>query len=184
MFELFIALFGGLFYGTKILSEKSSLKASNARRKRRSEVLRSLFCDTATECRVIDSLAKSDSRFVVLNTIADELKYLFGDDWMDYYKPGIDLPSNYISTSKSYKTGLPWWMAENILVAKQGKISTLMCIRDLIGSDEAVDVQKKTLGIMEKYIQKYHPNYYLVITPDNSGYISCVKGYARWDCRL
>lgn len=184
MFELFIALFGGLYYGTKILREKSALKASDARCKRTSEVLNTLCCDTFVECSVMNSLMKSDSRITVLNTIADELKYVFGDNWISHYKPKTELSFDYISTSKRFENGNPWWVAINILLAKQGKISRLMGMYSIKGSDESVDIQKKTLEIMEKCIQKYHPNYYVVITPDNSGYISCIKGNVRWDSHL
>lgn len=181
MFELFIALFGGLYYGTKILGEKSAVKASNARFKRASEIFDTLDCSTEDECNVINSLLEPKDRIVALNTISDELEYIFGDNWISKYKPETELPFKYINTFGGDMTGNPWWVAINVLIAKQGKLNRLLRTHSIWGTDDSVNVQKKTFDMIEKCIQKYHPEYYIVIVPD---YYGCSKGYVRWNFEL
>lgn len=179
--ELFIALFGGLYYGTKILREKSAAKASDATFKRASEIFDTLDCSTEDECNVINLLIKPDSRIKTLNTISYELKYVFGDDWISNYRPQTELPFKYISTFGDGDTGNPWWVAITVLLAKQGKLRRHLAIHSMWGDDNAIDIQKKTFDMIEKCIQKYHPEYHIVIVPDKCGYS---KGFVRWNFQL
>lgn len=181
MFELFIALFGGLYYGTKILREKSATKVSDSKFRKASEIFETLHCSVEDECSVINSLMKPKDRVMTLNTISDELEYIFGDNWMSKYKPETELPFKYVSTFGSDRTGNPWWVAINVLLANQGKLNALLRTHSLWGTDDAVNIQKKTFDMIERCIQKYRPEYYIVIVPDNFG---GSKGFVRWNFQL
>ena len=181
MFELFIALFGGLYYGTKILGEKSAAKASDARFKRSSAILDTMDCSTDDEINTFYLLTKPDSRMEALNTIADELRYIFGNDWASKYEPQKEFSYKYISLFADDHTGNQWWAAVYILLAKQQKLRRRLRLHSIWGDAEHVNIQKRTFDMIEKCIQKYHPEYHIVIVPDNYG---GSKGFVRWNFEL
>ncbi len=163
------------------MGEKSKAKANNAKFKSSLEIFKTLDCSAEDECNVINSLTKPDSRIKNLNTISDELKYVFGDNWISNYRPQTELPYKYISVLGRGDTGDPWWVAICLLIAKQGKLRRLLNWHSMWGDDKAIDVQKKTFDMIEKCIQEYHPKYHIFVVPDEYG---CSKGFVKWNFEL
>lgn len=82
MFEFFIALFGGMYYGGKILSEKTDKKVLNAKRSTYDSIRHSIIN--------FDGIKKLEmefrvNRLEILNELSDELKYILGDNYLDLY---------------------------------------------------------------------------------------------------
>lgn len=168
MFEFFIALFGGLFYGGVALSERSNNKRLDKFHDNVEE-WRNLLngCDARYEIEC--QLRNPDTRWEALNSIADQLKFVYGDDWetLYYSEPAFG----------DYRWSV-WVQAAQILVAKQGKLAMdmgLFCntIRlDFMNEGERT-VVLRVFQVVERYIQEYlnsnhpdKPNIMLYFVPE------------------
>lgn len=157
MFEFFIALFGGLFYGGVTLSERSNNKRLDKFHDNADE-WRNLLngCDTRYEIEC--QLRNPDTRWELLNSIADQLEFVYGKDWESLY---------YSEPAFGDYRWSQWVQAAQILVAKQGKLAMDMGLSigyiqlNLMDESERT-VVLRVFQVVEQYIQEYlnvnHPD--------------------------
>lgn len=130
MFEFFIALFGGLFYGGKYINETQALKNCDKQRELHAltynDIQTRYVADLQTEHEVRDFISSGKHFEDLCNWFQDDFRYVFGDTWRDklqippkhpvlnfkFYKKDdlFSLPNNHIT-----------WVY-HLLLAKQGKI--------------------------------------------------------------
>ena len=157
MFEFFIALFGGLFYGGVALSERSNNKRLDKFHDNVDEWKNLLDgCDVMRETE--RQLTNPDTRWEALNSIADQLKFVYGEGWETLYYSEPSFRGDYRWSQ--------WIQAAQILVAKRGKIDVDMGLYRGIElsfmneSERAVVL--RVFQVVEQFIQEYlninHPD--------------------------
>lgn len=130
MFELFIALFGGLYYGCKYSSEKAKASAFDARRNARAATREDIklryVASYEAEQKAKDFLSSGEHYDEICSWFAEDFQYAIGNDW----KEKLRMPKKYLPLVCVYgKRSYPWSMpsahimwAYHLLLAKYGKI--------------------------------------------------------------
>lgn len=130
MFELFIALFGGLYYGNKYTTENSKLKAydqkQNIWQNEYTGIKFKYGADYETEQWAKEFVASGKHYDEICNWFSEEFRYVFGDDWRK--KLVIPTPSRNLRQLYGNKV-FPWslpcahvmWVY-HLLLAQRGKI--------------------------------------------------------------
>lgn len=122
MFEFFIALFGGLFYGGKYSKEKSKLKDYEQRRMIYDSTYDSIssryMASFETEHWAQDFVSSGKHYDELCDWFADDFEYVFGTNWKEilHIPPIHPAPKTFIEIS-NHGT----WVY-HLLLAKQGKI--------------------------------------------------------------
>ncbi len=171
MFEIFIALFGGLYYGTKILDDKAKSRAYTNKRNFDEMCFGKVSADFETVFQAEERLRNSETCGKALQSIESELRYVFGEHWRGKYE------KRFMCFADS--RGDPWWVATQLLLAKDGKVAFTNSMHSLKGYPEMIDAQIRTFKMIEKEIQKEHPTYHIVIKPATSGGTNA--GWITWE---
>lgn len=129
MFELFIALFGGIYYGGKYLNEKSKLKSfDRAQEERRTyrEYIKNKYCVSYEYSQEIKSRILSGEYYEdICNEFENDFKFVLGCDWKEKLRIPPK-PLNYVVDKKYlYTSFIPcnhiYWVY-HLLLAKDGKL--------------------------------------------------------------
>lgn len=126
MFDFFIALFGSLFYGKKIASENSKVKAFERNTKEQTELNNSIRAKIEASSELSqatkDRLLKGKCVNEIYNELKDDFKFVYGEN-VDIEKE-LRLPSNYKLTEKSIfdSPNKKYYWAYNLLLSHQGKV--------------------------------------------------------------
>ena len=119
MFEIFIALFGGLFYGNKYLNEKSRLKAFNEQQKEYSLIRDNIEAKYVASYELekwAKSFILSGKHFEdICNWLSEDFQYVLGSDW----KKKLRIPPNLMLYS-GLSNHINW--VYHLILAKRGKI--------------------------------------------------------------
>lgn len=179
MFNLFIALFGGLYYAGKYAEEKSKIKATASR----NQIFETIN-NTVNNYNVIQENKPRDMKkaLSMVEEIGEDLEFVFGKDWLDIYQKrrifnDFDsyklLCSNYHpcdNATVDHRWTL-WAIAYNIWLSKRGYITDteyfpqthidgINYMKDdypfLV--DNAKEIILKMFRVVEKNIQKKHPD--------------------------
>lgn len=129
MFEFFIALFGGLFYGIKYSNEKSKLKSYDEQRAIHEAtynyIQSSYVASYETEQWAKDFASSGEHYDEICSWFAEEFRYVLGKDWNEKLR----IPTKFLPMSCIYGKQYPWLMPSahimwvyHLLLAKQGKI--------------------------------------------------------------
>lgn len=122
MFEFFIALFGGLFYGNKYSNEKAKLKAFDERQKAysltRDDIEARYVANYELEKWAKDFISSGQHFEDICNWFAEDFRYVFGSDWKNKLRipPVYPAPRTYMEAN-SHGT----WVY-HLLLARKGKI--------------------------------------------------------------
>ena len=131
MFEFFIALFGGLFYGNKYSNEKAKLKAYDDRQSAWMSTLESIqsryVASAELERWAKDFILKGDHFEDICNWFAEDFRYVFGANWKDKLRipPKAPVLDPKVYKNDAYSFSVPanhiTWVY-HLLLAKKGKI--------------------------------------------------------------
>ena len=163
MFEFFIALFGGLFYGSVKVSDK---EASKKHKRFMGSVAEwgQLLNDEREFDNIIQQLVDKETRWILLDSIANNLEYIYGKNWREQFEY-----SEPLFGSGKHRWSI-WEQAAQILLAKQGKLVRYRndggmqfgVALDFMNDNERI-VVLKVFQVIEQYIRlsirKNHPNY-------------------------
>lgn len=124
MFDIFIALFGGLFYAGKYAKEKSEMKLADEQMANKEAIwssLRSRYNDYNTEIWAKKYLLSGENYNTICESFSEYFKYVLGEDW----KEKLEIPNGY---SVDYRTCLypkhhAFWVY-HMLLAQKSKIDT------------------------------------------------------------
>ena len=131
MFEFFLALFGGLFYGKKYSGAKTKLKAYDDRRNVWISTLEDIqsryVASMELERGVKDLILKGNHFEDICNWLSEDFRYVFGANWKDKLSippraPVLD-PETYKNDAYSFSipaNHITW--VYHLLLAKKGKI--------------------------------------------------------------
>lgn len=164
MFEFLIALFGGFIYYGLISSEKSIEYNNKKKEKEDAKFRESILCSLDEDAEIIKSLIKGDKsqQMETLDTISDELKEVFGEGWKKYYLGSSDDWSTMFVTE-------PWGMSYYILASKNGKLPAAGGVSPYGLGHNMQEERRwqviKTFEIVERNMQKEHPEMRLVFVP-------------------
>ena len=184
MFELFAALFGGAFLAGRSIRNAALDSLIEARNKRYREIVDELTKGTLEGqmrdkmewkrrygCPTYDEVQKV--RWDMLREIPNEdLVYVFGANWEAIFtKERVYLP--YASSGIYEAFGSIWEVAFNIWLSSKNLISsrhtsyyhTRFVIRGLPEEMDKTQVALKACKIIERNIQKKHPEYFMCINP-------------------
>jgi len=126
MFEFFIALFGGLFYTGKILSDKSKINKAEHDFNERAELDKAIRKDVEAsyeQCEAVKNKLLS-GKFIdeVYKELEDDFKFVYGDDFDItkglYLCKGQKMPSSMVTTECRNRK---YYWAYNLLLSHQGK---------------------------------------------------------------
>lgn len=161
MFELFIALFGGLIYGSKYFSEKAKMKAYGERQ----AVHQAIYNDVQsryvasyeTEQWAKDFISSGEHYDDICNWFAEDFQYVLGKDW----KEKLHIPKKFLPISCIYgKQSYPWSMpsahvmwAYHLLLAKKVRLTTAFLILDIP---------------LAESMRRIHPSSLLSVSKDDS----------------
>lgn len=184
MFEIFIAVFGGLYYGIRILSGKAISISHQLSRTYANGSFENIEADLETVFMAGDILWDEKTKEEILHEFEPEMAYILGENWREKYKFVLNLGTsetahNLFFHSINDSRGDPLWIAKELLLAKEGKIDFKERLHKLVGSPEMIDRQIKTFKVIEREIQKTHPSCKIKIIPPNYKYDS---GWIRWEC--
>ena len=180
MFEFFGALIIGGFFLVKFVFGRIASGTSPSIEKRAKELekkIRNLEFQWSLESK----LSSIDTRWELLNSIQDELCEIYGAEWKKLYDCDI--------YESSYDFWQPWTKAFNILLAKNGMISSrsywLNAPFWMDGYEEEPLKMIKTLRFMENHMHDNGVDIHILYIPHKSrdGEISTnfFKGMAVWD---
>lgn len=184
MFELFAALFGGAFLAGRSIRNAALDSLIEARNKRYREIVDELTKGTLEGqmrdkmewkrrygCPTYDEVQKV--RWDMLREIPNEdLVYVFGANWEAIFtKERVYLP--YASSGIYEAFGSIWEVAFNMWLSSKNLISsrhtsyyhTRFVIRGLPEEMDKTQVALKACKIIERNIQKKHPEYFMCINP-------------------
>lgn len=184
MFELFAALFGGAFLAGRSIRNAALDSLIEARNKRYREIVDELTKGTLEGqmrdkmewkrrygCPTYDEVQKV--RWDMLREIPNEdLVYVFGANWEAIFtKERVYLP--YASSGIYEAFGSIWEVAFNMWLSSKHLISsrhtsyyhTRFVIRGLPEEIDKTQVALKACEIIERNIQKKHPEYFMCINP-------------------
>lgn len=161
MWDFFESLFGGAFWIGKCINEKHKKNVYENRRCKASAIT-NMIRATAEQEEYIKKELLANSRFEFLKSISSELSEVYGDNWSEYFVDISEFDIQYQHIE------YPWGAAFHILLAKQGiKPRMFSTFYSLIG-DESITARKiKVCELIEKNIQKYHPELKMVFVPGN-----------------
>ena len=131
MFEFFIALFGGIYFGRKYSNDRSRTVEFDNNSKNKTTVLNELRLpyNLPFSYKWYDIQKGLDDRVSMLNDVSEELEYIFGKGWRKLYE---NYASNYtgkkpqrfekywMNTDGSKAKGDLWGVAYNIWLSKKG----------------------------------------------------------------
>lgn len=148
MFELFIALFGGLFYCGKTLNEKARSKEFDRDMKCRNDTMANIRDKYAADDELTQQTKKiitSGKHFEdICNWLAEDLEYVFGDDW----KKKLNLSAPFIETH--IPSSHEMWVY-HLLLAKKGKIDFWVVTQGFpIGGIDEKDMNIKFAECIER----------------------------------
>ena len=162
MFAFFNALFGGAYLGGKYTSDKNNkVKAEqrwNKYKKIENEITNSSFEDKHK--RILEQ--SSDTRFEMLNEIADDLNDIFGMEWASMFA-SYKFPTYQPFSSRMDGFNNIWNLAFHIWMSKHGyiplSIHSYNTHFELNGCDskKRVVVASKACRAIESHMQKTHP---------------------------
>lgn len=181
MFEFFLALFGGAYYGGRFFFERASSRAFDTWNERSVALDNKIKASIQKTIRVEELLTNRRSRMSVLYSIFPELTEIYGDEWMElFYKAEAkDIEMGYMRT--------PMCIAFNILLSKEGYTPNYGWRNCRLWGDD--DVRSKTIKaywIIEKNIRKMHGDEFeIVFVPDIETYkplkyYECMYGKMMW----
>lgn len=146
MIELFIALFGILFYGTKYLGDRAS-KREYDRKWEISENYRKRIADFEKDT-VVSGRFHQD-RWSALREISSSLEKVFGENWEGVFRetPFVKSYINQFSVAH-FGFGDVWNVAYHIYLAKHGvcmanKYDIIMKIRGVNEPDNSHEISKE-----------------------------------------
>lgn len=162
MFELFIALFGGLFYAGKYANEKSKLNAFDKNQR----IWQATLDDIREKYEANYELEQWAKNFIssgehfdeICNLFANDFRYVFGDDWRSQLRipprpPALD-PKVYKKDAYSFL--LPanhiYWVY-HLLLATKGKIDSWSILSGFsIGGIDNKDMNVKFAECIERHL--------------------------------
>ena len=115
MFEFFIALFGGLFYGGKHVNYKSKVKQVKHSEELHNEISCSYEYLTNTKKWFLDD------RCGILNSISDDLQEVFGKQWRELFCDTVVF-GTIPNTGMVNRYANQWEIALNIYISKKGYV--------------------------------------------------------------
>ena len=120
MFEFFIALFGGIFYGNKYSKEKSSMIKADKRLEdifiKRANLQKELEASNDLSDKIKNYIACGRNYDTICKELENEFKYIFGVKWKDI----LTIPPD-CSCTFSLPSEHGYWVY-HLLLAKQGKM--------------------------------------------------------------
>lgn len=175
MFNFFIALLGGLYYGGKHTHEKSKLNKYNQsanKRQKEYERLRALLCTTPKrEREVKDYISCGDNYEKICDDFQNDFEFIFGSDWRKSFRL---IPYDYtLSMRYSHLPGFNYtqWVYRLILASK-GYIDNLELNTGYdIGSIKKAgsDMDTKFVQCIEQYLKRNGKNVSFVLQSGNNG---------------
>lgn len=163
MFELLIALFGGIFYYGMISSEKATEKAYEKNKKERYDFHKSVSLSEDEDAMLIRTFIHGnfESQQSILNSISSELEEIYGENWIDNYPEG---GSEYWSM----RLREPWGIAYHILASKMHKLALFDSYRYSLsgglGEKRGIYVIR-ACKIIERNMQERYPELKLWFVP-------------------
>ncbi len=123
LLDLFIALFGGLYYGGKYASEKSKLKEFNTQQEawyQQKDRLEMLYAaDYALEKQTRDFILCKNNFNEIRELLSSDLEYALGKDWETNF---FMFPYDFSSPRRTIGTpNLSYWVY-HLLLSKKGKM--------------------------------------------------------------
>lgn len=166
MFEFFIALFGGLFYGGKMVQESSNNRAFD----KHMDVVRdwdNLLGTNGFHSKaamdIENKLQNPKERAELLETIKDEMEFVFGDAWR------YDLPPYKNSADTVSITESPWGLIYRILLSKEGQLGFGDTTYNFWWCFDEMLIKRiiKACIIIERNIKQYYPELSLLYMPNS-----------------
>lgn len=153
MFEFFIALFGGLFYGGVHLKERQTEKQHKTEWQHYDNWKNKLLSYGDVR-RLYEDFDNDKIKHDLLDSIDEELKEVFGENWRNIYAP------NCVNI-RDYCIGSFGWSVKQILLSKMGKIEDVaFTLRGL--PDMYIRAAILTCKIIERNIQQIYPEIHMV----------------------
>ena len=164
MFEFFLALFGGIYWGSKCINEKHQKRKYNYSKKQSRIIDESITATKEEEINLKNSLL-SENRLELLQSIAPELSEIYGDTWYREFSDTSDFDTQYNWIE------YPWGTAFNLLLAKKGlKPRMSGYYYDLSGGGDITERKVKVCKLIEKNIQTLHPELRMIFIPGNKSF--------------
>lgn len=175
MLDLFIALFGGLYYGGKYIHEKTKLNKYNYNAsvwQKHCDDLRSSLCiSIEDEYRVQDYVLTGVHYEEICESYAEDFEFVFGSKWIEALRipplPPVLDPKIY--KDEAYYFGNPYnhiYWVYRLILASKGKVDSwsLTMGMPIRGSKENREMGIKFAQCIEKRLrQSGHPNLTFVL---------------------
>lgn len=165
MFEFLIALFGGAYYGGKLLDERN--------RKREGKVRQAIYDEIEAKTRYpmgkIIPPKTWEEFWIMCESISDDLKFIFGKEWrtmLNYtFIPNKDVSSYCIGHYDRDLFVHPMQIAYEVWVSNKGYISRRKYNYSVIATDpnkttndEDKSIALRSCQMIEKNVQFAHPD--------------------------
>lgn len=152
-------IFGG-YVAWKLIDDRATKEVYDNFRDRTERIANDIKLPSKESEYIEKQIKSPDTRIMVLEEISDELEELYGENWREIFG---NLPYRQTQTiTLDYDCGV----AFHILCSKKGKLPKLFSDwYKLMGNEEVIDRKIKACKIIEKNIQKIHPELEMVFMP-------------------
>ena len=152
-------IFGG-YIAWKLIDDRATKEALDDFMNKEERINNDIKLSSSESDYIASQIKSFDTRIMVLEEISDELEEIYGENWREIFE---NLPYRQTQTlTLDYDCGI----AFHILCSKKGKLPKLFSDwYEMIGNEEVREKKIKTCKIIEKNIQKVHPELEIVFMP-------------------
>lgn len=183
MFNFFTALFGGLFYGSKNIYEKSKINQydiSHQQIEQQKSRLKALIGTTFEHEKIVKDYILSGNHYEeICNRHKDDFKFVFGDNWKEKLmippQPPVLDPKIYKAEAYSFYVPINhiYWVYR-LMLANEGKVDhEILSFGYSNGGKDERTMCIRFAHCIEKRLNKTHPEIKLLLQehPHSPGFI-------------
>lgn len=185
MFDLFLALFGGLYYGGKRAGEKTRVSEIKKQNAEINQIKTQIMCNSYRNNIHLDCPKTMSERWIMAESIKEDLEYIFGKRWRNFLINGENFHNIGQPARRSkYRFDNPWQIAYEVWVSSKGYIDERVrldikysvnalsfgvdadpqqcgepwCTEPLTNTDEGRNIRLRACQIIERNLQAHHPD--------------------------
>lgn len=196
MFDLFLALFGGLYWGNKYAQDRRAGRQREQKRKAYNEIQNQIVAPVN-----YPRPKNSDEFWIMAEEISDDLKFIFGQNWRSRLNYVLLSPYDYIrlcgnTVSGTFRHNIG--IAYEVWLSSKGYISFLRnkyCfafigeqppLYDDKNSEDNSQIALRAFERIEKNLQKSHPDLSLKLytVPDRKYDLKWGHEFALTNCAV
>lgn len=161
MWGIAIILIGGIYWTYRVINEKTNEEVLERYRNNADEINNKIKATLDEEISIRKKLKDIGTRWIMLDSISDDLTKIYGSDWRTYFQDDSKFESEYSDIYSS------WGKAYHLSLSKIGKIPRLFAETYPLGGvgEERMQYIIKACRCIEKNINVFFPELKMMFVP-------------------